>query len=212
MRWWCKFVADGFHEIHENWAPTKYNDFTVSFKSVRYLQHHGTFGFGSCIFTILEPLNTRSRGTTALRPVENDKKSVSVCGFNIDQILLGKNFKFYIFLLRKFSSFANLVTCDWSNRNMRSLREKYNKLLTEFCQFLALWYFVALANFAKWYKMVNIWNLQNTVFAMIWDLNRHVALVTSWSHHVMWAQNSFCDANELHYWNLGTVNITCKFW
>ena len=30
IHWGCKFFADEFHEIHENWAPTKYNDFTVS--------------------------------------------------------------------------------------------------------------------------------------------------------------------------------------
>ena len=30
IRWGWKFVVDGIHENHENWAPTKYNDSTVT--------------------------------------------------------------------------------------------------------------------------------------------------------------------------------------
>ena len=32
------FVAYGFHEIHENWAPTKYNDFTVFVSYLKYYE------------------------------------------------------------------------------------------------------------------------------------------------------------------------------
>ena len=32
------FVANGFHEIHENWAPTKYIDFTVFVSYLKYYE------------------------------------------------------------------------------------------------------------------------------------------------------------------------------
>ena len=41
----CKFVVGGINENHENWAPTKYNDFTVSgiLHRPSTISHHDLF-------------------------------------------------------------------------------------------------------------------------------------------------------------------------